>query len=71
MVEPIRYGNESSVLLDAESLEYEPVRVQVKPVILVDPGHFATGLTEVAEKATGFLVFAVPKHEKPATLSFV
>lgn len=70
MVEPIRYGNECSVLLDAESHEYAPVWFQV-PVLLVDPEHFATSPTEVAESAKGFLVFAVPKHEKPAKLSFV
>lgn len=71
LVNPVGFGEEKSILLDAESHKYELVDCLVEPVILIDPEHFATSDFEVEQGATGIIVFEVPKHEKPVELRLV
>jgi len=70
MVNPLGYGDERPVLLDAKSHGYEPVCAVVQGIKYLDL-HDIRGPSEAVEGATGFLVFEVPKHERQAKLSFL
>ena len=70
MVNPLGYGDERPALLDAEGHQYKLEDGQVRGIKYLDP-HDIRSPCEAVEGATGFLVFEVPKHERPAKLSFV
>jgi len=70
MVDPLGYGEEGSVLLDAQGGEYEPATFSVQGIEFKDLTHL-TGDYEVVEGATAFLVFEVPVQEEPSELALV
>ena len=70
VVNPLGHGDQKSTLRDAESHRYEVAFGQVRGIEFLDP-HDITGPSEVVEGATGILVFEIPKHQKPANLTFV
>ena len=70
MVGPLGYEDERPVLFDAQDHEYKPAWWQVKGIKFLDP-HDIRGPCEAVEGATGFLIFEIPKDEKPVKIKFV
>lgn len=70
MVNGLGHGDEETVLLDARAHECRRITAQVRGIKFLDP-HDIRGPIEVAEGATAFWVFEVPKDEKPSKLKFV
>lgn len=70
VVNPLGFEDERSILLDPQNNEYEFVSAFVKGISYLDP-HDIRGPCEAVEGATGFLVFEVPKHEKPLKISYI
>jgi len=70
VVDPLRYEDEQSFLLDAKGHEYEYASYQLRGATLKDAGDVNSPL-KVNEGATVVLVFELPVHEKPAKLSIV
>lgn len=64
------HGNEQPTLRDAEGHRYEVAFWQVSGLEFLDPQHLGAS-SEVVEGGTVILVFEIPKHEKPANLTFV
>jgi hypothetical protein len=63
-------GQEQSTLYDAKGHSYKLSTWHVKGVKILDP-HDITSPKEFIEGAKGYLIFEIPKHEKPAKLTFV
>jgi len=63
-------GQEQSSLYDAKGHSYKLSTWHVKGVKILDPHDF-TSPKEFIEGAKGYLIFEIPKHEKPAKLTFV
>lgn len=69
VVDPLGYEDEGAHLLDAQNHEYSKIISSVQ-IIFLDI-HDPEGGIEALEGSTGYLVFEVPKHEKPSKLRFV
>jgi hypothetical protein len=63
-------GQEQSTLYDAKGHSYKLSTWHVKGLKILDP-HDITSPKEFIEGAKGYLIFEIPKHEKPAKLTFV
>jgi len=70
MVDPLGYGEEGSVLLDAQGGEYEPATFSVQGIEFKDPTSLTSDY-EVVEGATAFMVFEVPVQEELSELALV
>jgi len=70
MVDALGYGEEGSVLLDAQGGEYEPFTSSVQGIEFKDP-TLLTSEYEAVEGATAFLAFEVPAQEELSKLTFV
>jgi len=63
-------GQEQSTLYDAKGHSYKLSTWHVKGLNILDL-HDITSPKEFIEGAKGYLIFEIPKHEKPAKLTFV
>ncbi len=70
VVDPLGFENREPVLFDSKNHEYEPLTGSIKGVRFTDPQDI-TSPYEVVEGATGFLMFEIPKAEKPSKINYI
>lgn len=70
MIDAFGYGDEETALFSAAAQKYKRIAANLQGITFTDP-HDITSSYEVAEDATAFWVFEVPKDETPLRFEFI
>jgi hypothetical protein len=70
MIDAFGYGDEETSLFGVAAQKYERITANIKGITFTDP-HDITSSYEIAEGATAFWVFEVPKDENPSRFELI